>query len=255
MTTSKKHVACLKEVEVALRSAAKGVTKEKAEERRQHMKAVMPLLGLTVPQQRTCFKKGYGFSSFDAAEQFPIWDHIWRHAKYHEAKMQAVFFLGSLKRKHDPSDLWSVIRGWADDINCWDQSDELSKAYSYLLAHDQNLVYPQLKAWNDDRDPWKRRQSVVGLMCYANLHTKHPAYNKIIPLVGNLLDDEDYYVQKGVGWTLREAYRVYPDKTFSFILKNAGVIDPAAFSAALEKMTVDEKNRIKAARKIRRRRT
>ena len=242
----------LNEVEARLKKAAKGIPKEKAAERAFFMKVKMPMLGLTVPQQRQEMKKGYTFSDEALETQLPIWDYVWHNARTHEGKMQAGFYLGSLKPIPDVDYVWSVIKAWPDTMNCWDQSDEVSKAYSYMYAQKPGLLHPTYKTWNTDENPWRRRQSVVGLFCYAALHKKHPPVSKVLPLVKALLGDEDYYVQKGVGWTLRETYNVYPDKAVAFVLKHVGDIHPDAFSATIEKMTPAEKKQVKERRKEKR---
>ena len=242
----------LAEVERVMRAAAKGIPKAKAAERKHFMKAIMPMLGLTVPQQRACFKKGYSFSDLPDAEQYPVWDYVWFNARTHEAKMQAGFFVYARRVSEDSAGLWALVRDWAGAINCWDQSDTLSGVYAALHEADPKMVFPTLKAWNDDADPWKRRQSLVSLFYYAQLRRRHPAVSKVLSLLRARLDDEDYYVQKGVGWTLRESFNVYPERTLAFLTKHAGDIRPAAFSASIEKLTAEEKATIKALRKERR---
>lgn len=252
MGTSVGLKKALQEVEVTLKKAAEGIPKAKRDERRDHMKATMPMMGLTVPQQRAVAKSGYSFSGCGFEEQFPIWNHVWFNASTHEAKMQAVYFVGRRKDLPATEEMWHRLRPWAEDINCWDQSDELSKIYSFLFEDKPGLVYPQLKQWNVDNDPWRRRQSIVSLFCYSKIHEKHPPVKKVLPLVQSLLEDEDYYVQKGVGWTLRETYNVYPSEAFDFVLKNIARIQPAAFSASIEKMSAQEKKTIKDRRKVER---
>lgn len=239
----------LKEIESRLKKAATGIPKAKAAERAHFMKVKMPMLGLTVPQQRAEFKKGYGFSKEPLEAQLLVWDYVWKNAKTHEAKIQAALYLGSLKPIEDVDFVWSVTKEWPESMNCWDQSDEVSKAFSYMFEEKPGLLYPQFKAWNGHENPWKRRQSIVSLFCYAALHKKHPPLKKVLPLVKPLLGDEDYYVQKGVGWTLRETYNVYPMEALDFVLKHAGDIHPDAFSAAIEKMTPAEKKQVKTLRK------
>ncbi len=244
----------LEEVERRLRAAARGIPRAQAAERARYMRPALPMLGLTIPAQRAVFRAGYGFTDAEPETQYPTWDHIWRHARIHETKLQPLFFLGTRPRIPAPAAFdafWDLTRSWADGIDAWDQSDELSKTYSYLLESEPTRVYPQLVAWNRDANPWKRRQSIVGLFCYAQLHRKHPPVSKVLPLVRTLLDDPDYYVQKGVGWTLRETYNVYPERAHRFVVRHAVDLHPDAFSAALEKMSAAEKRAIKERRKTR----
>jgi 3-methyladenine DNA glycosylase AlkD len=68
-------------------------------------------------------------------------------------------------------------------------------------------------------------------------------------LVSPLLNDKEYFVQKAVGWTLRESYNVYPKQTYQFIEENIKHISPTAFTTCLEKMTEKQKLTLKLKRK------
>lgn len=92
----------------------------------------------------------------------------------------------------------------------------------------------------------------MGLLFYSRFRkTKHLSWAQIKTFIDPLLDDSDYYVQKGVGWTLREAYAWYPKEVFDYIYTNCGQIDPAAWYACTEKMSVKEKKILKERRQER----
>lgn len=75
------------------------------------------------------------------------------------------------------------------------------------------------------------------------------AYAKIHVLITPLLSDEEYYVQKGVGWALREMYNAYPRETLFYFHEHIHEITSIAFTAAMEKMKPAEKDKLKALRK------
>jgi 3-methyladenine DNA glycosylase AlkD len=64
-----------------------------------------------------------------------------------------------------------------------------------------------------------------------------------------LLKDKEYYVQKAVGWTLRELGTVYPKQTFSYLISHIKSVSSIAFTIATEKMNMDVKKELKALRK------
>jgi len=41
--------------------------------------------------------------------------------------------------------------------------------------------------------------------------------NQMDPLITRLLNDKEYYVQKGLGWTLRELHNVYPEQAIAYL--------------------------------------
>jgi 3-methyladenine DNA glycosylase AlkD len=64
-----------------------------------------------------------------------------------------------------------------------------------------------------------------------------------------LLKDKEYYVQKEVGWTLREMHTVYPALTLPFLHKHIKNISAIAFTIVIEKMDEKTKKTLKTLRK------
>ena len=223
------------EVEGNLLKAAVKIDKKIAEQKRGYLGTNNQVLGLTVPQQRQLLKAGYGFSALSLEEQLMIWNAIWQHAKHHESKMQALHWLADIKEHDVLLDFWPVINKWVKFVDSWDASDTLSSIFVRMLENSPNKIYPQLQKWNSSKNPWERRQSIVSLLYYSSARIKVLPHNKILPLVKNLIDDTDKFVQKGIGWTLRECHSVHPVATKQFIRKHATHISATAFSAAAEK--------------------
>lgn len=240
--------AHLVEVERRLAEAARDVDPAKAEERAHYMKAVMPMLGLTVPQSRRLAKQGFSFSQLPFNEQFPIWDFIWRRARSHEAKLQPIYWIEGLKPRPPEAALWPPLKDWASGINCWDQSDGLSGLYAAHLEALPETVYPVLASWNTSDNPWQRRQSLVSLFFYARFRGAPPPLERVLPLVEARLGDPDYYVQKGLGWCLRESFNVYPAETLAFLRNHAAALAPATWQAATEKLAPADKADLKERR-------
>ena len=84
---------------------------------------------------------------------------------------------------------------------------------------------------------------------YSRTRKQFLSFEQCIELITNLLDDKEYYVQKGLGWALREASNVYYEYTFDFIQQHIKQIKPAAYSAAIEKLLPQHKEMVKVMRK------
>ena len=106
-----------------------------------------------------------------------------------------------------------------------------------------------IKKWNASKNLWERRQSLVSLYYYSRTKKQHIDFELTQQLIFPLLSDKEYFVQKAVGWTLRESYNVYPKQTYSFILANIKNITSTAFTTCLEKMTEKQKLTLKQKRK------
>ena len=211
------------------------------------------LARIPVPVQRKLLKTGYSFSSLPHDEQRKIWHYIWNKGAYFEVCSQAIFYFESVKPSLTLDD-WKLLRQWPKRLDNWAHSDGMSNLFAHLHEEHPQLLYPVFQNWNVSKDSWERRQSIVSLFYYSSMrkHYKTP-YTKGIRLVKNLLDDEAYYVQKGVGWTLRELFNVYPEKTSSFLKTHVAAIHPDAWQAATEKLSPSVKKELKQLRKERRR--
>ena len=248
MQHSRKCHESLIEVQAALAADSRDLDPHKAAERAHFMKATMPMFGLPVPRQRAVLQRGYSFSHLSFEEQLPIWSYIWSEASHHETKMQAAFFVEKPPAATDLAWLWGEVRDWVSSVNCWDQSDTLSNLYAKINERHPELVVPVLRRWNVSDNPWERRQSLVALLCYSRFRRHFPDPALLFDLVEALLMDSDYYVQKGLGWTLREAWHIWPEPVVAFLDAHVVTLAPAAWQAATEKLDPALKQRLKAKR-------
>ncbi|HWY98364.1 MAG TPA: DNA alkylation repair protein [Bacteroidia bacterium] len=239
----------LKEVEKVLNSAPASERSDDVVFLKKYVGTKYNIIGLGVPYSRALFKKGYSFSGLSPEGQIKIWDSIWKDGNLHDSMTQAIFFWEKNINRIDIKLAWDCLKGWTGKIDNWAHSDGLSGFYSYLLEIRPAMVLPQLKKWNKSKNLWERRQSVVSLLHYHSKRKEVLPYSTLISLVENLLDDKDYFVQKGVGWALREIGNVYHKETFLFLKKNCAHISSIAFAAAAEKLSVKEKEELKKLRK------
>jgi 3-methyladenine DNA glycosylase AlkD len=223
------------EVESRTITAAKDIAGKITQHKRDYLGTNNPVLGLTVPQQRQLLKAGYSFSKLLPDEQLLIWDAVWQQAKYHESKMQALFWLSSIKNSVTLTEFWPVMNKWVKFVDSWDTSDNLSSVFARILENARHIVYPTLEKWNISKNPWERRQSIVSLLYFSSSRQVVLPHNQILPLIEKLIEDPDKFVQKGVGWSLRECHSVHPVATRNFIRKHATRISAIAFPAAAEK--------------------
>lgn len=211
-------------------------------------------IGLRVPQLQQAMKTGFSFSRENTTDVALIWDQIWQTSDCFEVMALAIAWFYEPRQRSLLRGHWPRLKKWAERIDNWAHADTLSGIYARILEDDPKLVYPTLLKWNSSSNPWFRRLSIVSLLYYSSQRSKVLPFKKIISLVKPQLDFDHYYVQKGVGWTLRECGNVYPDETFAFIERHVGKISATAFSAAVEKLTMKQRDQLKRLRKNQRRR-
>ena len=239
----------LAEVEAKLIEAAKTAAGTKYFDLQAYIGTRYQVSGLKIPEIRQLFKQGYSFSHLQETEQYLIWKYIWNNSKWHDAMTQCILFCDRYIRHAEPDYFRKEIIGWLSRIDNWAHSDGLTHYYAALLEIFPKEMYQQLKKWNSSSNPWERRQSVLSLLDYARFRKKYPTFHNILQLVTPLLKDENYFVQKGIGWCLRETGIVYPAETKQWLRKNATELSSPAFATATEKIPAAEKEKLKALRK------
>lgn len=202
---------------------------------------------LKVPHIRNARENDYSFNDAPIEEQWNIWSEVWKKTQVFEAALSAVHFVNSRPDQELIAHMNDLLK-WQKKVDNWALSDELSNCFSRLLELDRKSMLPVFKKWNVSKNPWDKRQSMVGLLFYSRFRSKYLPCNKILTFVKPHLRDDHYYVQKGVGWTLRECWNIYPEKTLSFLNDHAALIPAAGWTAATEKLALKDKQLLKTKR-------
>lgn len=210
-------------------------------------------IGLKVPDMRRVYDAGFSFSDKQPSEVAKIWDYVWWNSDCYEVMSLALTWFDDPKQRKNSATHWPVLKKWSERIDNWAHSDTLSGIYARIYEGAPKEIFKTFKQWSRAKNPWLRRLSIVSLFYYAQQRERYPSFERVISLVKPQLAFDHYYVQKGVGWTLRETGNVYPKQTFKFVEENVHQISAAAFSATTEKMSAAQRERLKRLRSHRNR--
>jgi 3-methyladenine DNA glycosylase AlkD len=207
------------------------------------------VLAVPVPIQRKIAIEGFSFSGKDFTELKKIWKFIWDNSNMLEVRSQSIYFYESKKNNKNFIDYFCELKKFVEGLDNWAHSDTLSDLFSRLLERDFEKISPTLSKWNKSNNSWKRRQSIVSLFYYQKMRIKKPPLDYVLEMVSPLLKDKDHYVQKGVGWTLREAIQVYPKEVGKFLDQFVNDLSPIAFTTVCEKISKEKVGQYKLIRK------
>lgn len=211
--------------------------------------SALDYLGLRIPVLRAILKKKLSVLKEDFPTQFQVFEKNWFKASTFDQKHLSLFWLESLSDEQLLQIAKPLLK-WSLAIDNWAHSDSLCGTYSRIFDAAPELHLTTYQKWNRHKNPWLRRISMISLMYYARLRENHPSFEQAKKFVIPHLDAKEYYVQKAVGWTLREMYNVYPEKTFALLQKNIKAISPIAWVAASEKLKPAEKKFLLLRRKL-----
>ncbi len=189
--------------------------------------------GIPVPLSRQASQASYSFSPLPEEEQWKIWISIWNESSVYDVKSVALQWLCEKKRKALRLKRSQDVIKLTSQVDNWAHSDGISQVLAEILEAKPQL-FEVYKKWNRSKNPWLRRQSIVSIYFYARLRSKYYPSPEAFRLVKNLLNDPHVYVQKGVGWTLRELDRIDSKKQRVFVEKHLKQISATAWYATSE---------------------
>jgi 3-methyladenine DNA glycosylase AlkD len=196
-------------------------------------------------------KKSFSFSDLDFLEQSKIWSYIFKNTDYMGVGHLGINFHKKFQKKKnfELCQFWPELKTWISKIENWAHGDMIASLYSQMLEENYSLVYPTLLIWSKSKSPWKKRMALVSLFYYFHCRKTFPPFKKVIAILRPQMSIEHYYLQKAVGWTLRELTQAYPEETAAFMDKELNAISSTAFSASVEKIEKSRKELLKKRRK------
>lgn len=186
-------------------------------------------------------------------ELFKDMQALWFESDIFDAKTFAIYWLDQQEPEFLLKNHKEVLK-WAHEIDNWAHSDGLCSIFARMFDDSQNLLLPTYLKWNKHKNSWLRRCSMVGTFYYSRSRKNLPTFAQARKLVEPHFTAKEYYVQKGVGWTLREMYNVYPAETTRYIETKLPLITSIAWVAASEKMPKSKKSVLLKKRKQHRKR-
>ena len=180
-----------------------------------HMKAYMKdqfeFLGVKTPVRRKLskvfFKKNSSLT-IDWKFIHQAWDNPYREMQY------VVLDYLQLKQKAlTPSDL-PKIKKLAQTKPWWDTIDFLCRSVGFICLH-----YPETKKfvleWSRDEDFWLRRLAIE----HQLLQKEETDVQLLEQILINNLNQTEFFINKAIGWALRDYSKTNPDWVLEFIEK------------------------------------
>ncbi len=185
------------------------------------------------------WKKDFTFADF-----LLLGDKLISTGKYEEASFAISFIYSNTKEL--TAETFDKLGRWLEKgIINWAHTDVLcGKALSHFFTH-QIIGLESLKEWTESASKWKRRAVPVTLIDV--LKTDVPL-KKLFSIIEPLMPDTEKFVQKGLGWFLREAWKIYPEETEDFLLKWKDTCGRIIVQYATEKMDKENRERFRRVR-------
>ena len=180
-------------------------------------------------------------------EQFKILTYAYKNTLISEVITWCLMRLDSFEINFLVSQKEKIIL-LSHSIQTWWHCDLLTKLYANILDK-KRIFLKDLTELTKSTNIWQRRLSLTSLLYYSTQRENPLEFEIVSHQVKMLFDDQEYYVQKGLGWTLRELYNLYPEKTIEFLEIYIKDLSSIAFQSACEKVPKEKRDEFKNLRK------
>lgn len=203
------------------------VNEEQAVKMAAYMKNRFKFAGIPKPELKKLIKPFLDETKkqpLDWELVFKLWDNEYREAQY-----VALEYIGRHHRELVPEDL-DRLRKLIVNKSWWETVDTIDGFVGEIASKDVMLV------WAKDENIWLRRVAIDFQQKYRE-ETDEALLEEIICL--NLGSDE-FFINKAIGWSLREYGKVNPEWVMDFVRKYEDRMAPLSIKEATRNILKNE---------------
>ena len=186
---------------------------EQAQRKSKYMLNKFEYIGIKTPERRKIFKNF--FSEYKNEEKID-WEFVnkcWEN-KYREFQYVAADYLKNMKDKLTINDIPKFKRLILEK-SWWDTIDNLDMTIGALALKDSN-VNKILLEWSLDENIWLRRIAID----HQLLRKEKTDIELLEKILKNNLEQTEFFINKAIGWALRDYSKTNPEWVKNFIEEN-----------------------------------
>lgn len=184
-------------------------------------------LGIPNPAINDLTKEWRGQLSVE--DRVTLADALWQTDVF-EARLAAAKLLTQARMRPDDA-TWALITSWVPDFDSWAIADHACMAGQKRLMADTSRV-DEVEAWTQAKSHWTRRAAMVITLPWTKQNHPKPAdaaiRDRVLAWAAVYVRDENWFIQKSVGWWLRDLGKHDPDRVRAFMAENGGAMKPFA---------------------------
>ena len=210
---------------------------QKASEMHRYHKVDRPYLGVANPVIDDLVKRWR--SETDLEERLALAKGLWK-GNTHEGRIAAAKLLTQARIRPDDGGAWALIAAWVPDFDAWAIADHVSIAGQKRLVADPSRL-DDVERWTRSDHMWTRRAALVMTLPWTKQNNPKPAERaireRVLGWAASYVTDQDWFIQKAIGWWLRELSKHDPDRVRSFLAQNGDQMKPFARKEAARKLS------------------
>ncbi|GAL02389.1 DNA alkylation repair enzyme [Photobacterium aphoticum] len=177
-----------------------------------YMKTDQPFYGVKMPARKAIFRQARAhtkITSFVEYQRLVLWLWSGENREEQYLAMDVAEYYKAFRTR----EAFEIYAEMLSTATHWDTVDKIASNLIGPLV----LAYPELEAelvaWREDDNMWLRRASLLA-------HLKHKSQTNVVLLTETILllaHESEFFIQKAIGWVLREYAKTDPDYVRVFV--------------------------------------
>jgi len=213
----------------------------RAADMQKYHKVEREYLGLSNPQIDELTKAWR--KELDTDTRVALADALWR-TNIFEARLAAAKLLTQARIRPDDTTAWNVIVSWVPDFDSWAIADHACMAGQKRLVADPSRL-DEVETWVRSDHLWTRRAALVITLPWTKQNHPKPAElearDRILGWAAEMVPDHRWFIQKAIGWWLRDLSKHDAARTRAFVEKHGENMKPFAVKEALRHLRKTQK--------------
>ena len=180
---------------------------------RAYMRNQFEFLGIQSQARRAALKPLFSKEHLPPVEAIPrLVDDLWA-LPHREYQLVAIDLLIRLKHQL-PASMSDDIERWITAKSWWDTVDMIAThSVASMVTRFPETLTPIIEHWQTSPNLWLRRTTLLYQLKYKHLTDEQRLFDQI----RRQRDDSDFFIQKAIGWALREYSKTAPQAVTQFV--------------------------------------
>ena len=187
-----------------------------AEPMKAYMKHHFPFLGIKSPVRKEALKNY--FATHEAPEKPELFTEVWAIYKMNEREYQyvAIALLVKKLKTLTIEDL-EFLEKLITEKSWWDSVDSIAPIIvGDIVKRDRVNGEKIILQWSDSDDMWLNRAAILHQLKYK----KETHEGILAEIILKHMASKEFFIQKAIGWVLREYAKTNPDFVLQFVASN-----------------------------------
>jgi 3-methyladenine DNA glycosylase AlkD len=199
-----------------------------------YMKTELPVLGVTVPVLRTAVKahvkQRSGWTSEEVLQAvWMLWDC--NHWTFRSAALEvAACKIAELNKV--PAATLDMFERCLNQCEGWAHTDQLATQLLPAVLFQHPGEQARIQAWRTSDSKWVRRAALLWQI--PELRKGRGDLALVAEIAQQYKDDSNFFIQKAIGWTLREAAKGHRNWVIQYVAENEHSMSTLAKREALK---------------------